>query len=414
MRSGAREGAEGEAPGVRPVREVREVRPVRYDALVIEGDDATGATDPEIVVLPGLEAVRRRPGMYVGDVHDGSGLHHLLWEVVGNVVDLYLARRVSALRVAIADGAVEIEDDGPGLATATEPAADLEELLRLTTAMHGSPTWDGHPFHTHLTNGFHGVGLAAVNALCEDFEIETRVRDHGYRLRCRRGIPLEAAHRVESTLAAGTRVRFRPDDAIFGALRFDLPQIGARLRELAYLCPALTLTFNGEVFRRPAGLRGWVEERSAGPVFSASRVIRDVEIDLAFGFSSGLAPGESSAGEGSAGEGTISSSIGSGVRSFVGMNPMVGGAHVDGLWQGLHEGLAPQLSKAVLRRRLAPQLFAVLNVGLYHPRFGGPSRDWLENREARRAVKQLVVELLPAWLARVPALAERLRAWLAA
>jgi DNA gyrase/topoisomerase IV subunit B len=164
-------------------------------------------------VLKGLEGVRRRPGMYVGDV-DGDGLFNLLWEPVGNVIDQHLMRRVTEVRVEIAnDGWITVTDDGPGI------AADL--LTVLFTKLHFRGTHDGHSPHIHFTSGFRSVGLAVVSALSERVEVESTRRGVRTARTFARGCATEEARRKEPSSIDGTSIRFKPDAQIFGANVID-------------------------------------------------------------------------------------------------------------------------------------------------------------------------------------------------
>lgn len=352
----------------------------------------------QIMVLEGLDPVRMRPGMYVGDVHDGSGLHHMLWEVVGNVVDLHLARRAAHLRVHVGDGWIEVEDDGPGFPNHRDSRGRTVAEVVFTTLC-GSGTRDGHFPHVHLTSSFHGVGAAVVNALSAELEVETRTAGRVWRQRFERGhavTPFEAVGRSERT---GTRIRYRPDPTIFSSVELDLGLVRARLRELAFLNPSLTVRLQDETFRARGGLHEWVrqlgEERGvdlADRIVCAADRHEAVDVEAAIAWVDRGAPC---------------------LRTFVSQAPAIdGGTHVEGFWDGLRAGLggAPGVTEPVFREALGEGLVAVLHVGLYDPRWGAPTRDRLVSPEARDAVREVVSERLQLVLRRKLALRRALLA----
>lgn len=345
-------------------------------------DGGGGYDESSIVVLEGLDAVRRRPGMYVGDTQDGSGLHHLLWECVGNVIDLHLAGRAAHLRVDLGGGWVEVEDDGPGFPVGIHPHTGRSIVEVVLTTLHAGATWDGHRPHVHLTTSFHGVGLVAVNALSEELEIETRRDGRLYRQSYQRGIPLGPLEDAGPSARSGTRLRFRPDPTIFSRTDLDASLVRERLHDLAYLNPALTVHFGGEGFRERLGLQGWIASlaraRGAGrehPVVTVAGEREDVQVEVALTW----------AGSGPAV-----------VHSFVCQNRTPeGGAHLKGLRAGLRQGLFdPGIRPGVARELLDDGLLAAIHVGLHHPRFDAPTRDRLRSPEAHRAVRVLVRDRL--------------------
>ena len=341
-----------------------------------------------IVVLQGLEAIRRRPGMYIGDVHDGSGLHHMIWEVVGNVIDLHLAGKATRLSVDLSDGWVEVRDDGPGFPV--ERAARGKSAVELVfTTLHAGPTRDGHFPHVHIGRSMYGVGVSAVNALSVELEVETRTRGRVYRQRFSRGLPTTAFEEVGRSETTGARVRFRPDPEIFSSTDFDEAAIRARLRELAFLNPMLTIDFGHQRFRERDGIAGYAwtlaEDRGATPEQPVRRMSGDrerVRVDVALTWLADGAPD---------------------LRSYVSQfATRDGGTHVEGFWEGLREGvasleIAEDMSEAVFREVFGQGLVAVVHAGLYDPCFGAPTRDRLASPEARSAVRQVVAEGIDRW-----------------
>lgn len=342
----------------------------------IHGPDSRG---PDSRAAEGLEAVRRRPALYIGAA-DGGGVVQLLWEVVDNAVDLYLARCLTQVRIDIQGGWFEVEDDGPGFPIGYDRLG-RDTLEQVFTRFHtAAPTKDSF-VSVHLCESFSGYGLPVVNALSLEFEVETHTRGRCHRMKCARGRISEGPRDVGPTSKSGARLRFRPDPEIFDAESLDLGQIRQRLSELAHLCPALTLRLGDETFRERRGIVAWIEAKVDGPCFSASGSVNEVAVDVALGWGT---PGPHR------------------LLSFVGRHPTpAGGAHVDGLWSGLREavysgeGQRPELAR--FKTTFGNGLLAVVNASLPRPTFAGPTRAFLESRQAAHAVETLVARALPAW-----------------
>lgn len=205
-----------------------------------------------IEVLEGLDPVRRRPGMYIGDVTDGSGLHHLVTEVIDNAVDQHTEDRCYRLSVTIhPGGAVTVEDDGPGIPVeplgAGERLTVLEGVVtRLCYRSREEDRW------CRWRGGLHGVGLGAVNALCERFVVEVRRAGRVHRFSCQRGRPDGPVAVVGATEATGTRVTLHPDPLVFHSTVFDARRLLDMLRPIAFLHPGLRIDFDDQ---RPGGQR---------------------------------------------------------------------------------------------------------------------------------------------------------------
>ena len=234
-----------------------------------------------ITVLEGLEAVRKRPGMYIGDVHDGSGLHHLVWEVVDNAVDEHLGGFCSKMDVTIHfDGSVTVEDNGRGIPTGTH--AEMSKKLGrevsaaevVMTMLHAGGKFDHSSYK--VSAGLHGVGVSAVNAVSEWLKMEIKREGHVWFQEYRRGAPATTLTTIGETDKTGTKVTFKPDQEIFGALteiQFDI--LAARLRELSFLNAGFVIELTDErgegrreLFEYKGGIREFVEHlnRAKEPV----------------------------------------------------------------------------------------------------------------------------------------------------
>jgi DNA gyrase subunit B len=357
-------------------------------------------TADQIQVLDGLEAVRKRPGMYIGDVRDGSGLTHMLFEVVGNAIDQHLARRARRVRVDLDDDWVTIEDDGPGIPVAVHPHHDRPVIEVVFTTLHAGATFDGHHPHVHVTRGLRGVGLAAVNALCARLEVESRRDGKRWRMAFERGAVVEPLASHGATSRSGTRIRYRPDPQIFtSGTTTNAIGVEARLRELAWLNPLLAIDWRGHELPGRGGPAAWVRalagELVGDTVVSVHRTIEDAEVDLAFGWRATRSDAPL-------------------IHSFVSQAcTRDGGTHVQGFWRGLVDGLAPLAggaSRRAIRELFGAGLVAVVNVGLYDPRFGGPTKDRLTSPIAARVTRRAVLDALHA--AQQPGAARELDAFL--
>jgi DNA gyrase subunit B len=230
----------------------------------VESAEHSGTyTADGIVVLEGLEAVRRRPGMYVGDTRDGTGLHHLLWEVVANSIDEHLAGHATRLRVSVEGSLAEVEDDGRGIPVDWIESREASALEVILTCLFAGSTRDGHLPHVHVAPSGCGVGLAPVNALSERLNVEIRRGGHVWRQRYACGRPVTALERGARTERTGTTLRFQADRSIFGGAVFDRDAIRERLEELAIWNPSLQLELMAQTIRESRGTVAWLERLAA-------------------------------------------------------------------------------------------------------------------------------------------------------
>ncbi|MBQ1377603.1 MAG: DNA gyrase subunit B [Lachnospiraceae bacterium] len=249
-----------------------------------------------ITVLEGLEAVRRRPGMYIGSV-SRTGLTHLVNEIVDNSVDEYLAGACTEIEVSLEDdGSCIVSDNGRGIPVDMHEKGVSAERVILTT-LHAGGKFDNKAYKT--SGGLHGVGSSAVNALSEYLEIKIRKGGKIYYDSYERGIPVVELEKgllpvIGRTKETGTTITFKPDPEIFENTRFKADAIKNRLHETAYLNPGLKLIFHnnrkGEdetvSFHEPEGLKAYIKELNSGKepvteIIQVSGKLEDIEMDIA-------------------------------------------------------------------------------------------------------------------------------------
>src|SRR5271154_4350953 len=197
-----------------------------------------------IRVLEGLEAVRKRPGMYIGDPSD-RGLHHLVSEIVDNSVDEALAGFCTEINVAIlSDDRISIEDNGRGIPVEMHPTEKRSALEVVHTVLHAGGKFENQAYK--VSGGLHGVGASVVNALSEEFEVEVHRVGKVYYQRYERGTPKTAVEQRGTTKKTGTRTTFSPDPKIFPEIIFKYEIIARYLREMAYLNGGLKVILSDE------------------------------------------------------------------------------------------------------------------------------------------------------------------------
>lgn len=331
-----------------------------------------------------IDAIRMRPGMYVGDVVDGSGLHHLLWEVVGNSVDEYLAGCCTRIDVTLHDDSVVVSDDARGISV--DPLADGTPLLvHVLTHMHDRATFDGHPNHVHL-DGI-GLGLVAVNAVSRRMVVETTRAGRRYRVELERGAAGPVVD-LGTAEGPGTRVTFAPDPEIFAHVDFDTTAIRRRFADLAGFCPGLSLRCVDErrgTIACPGGLpellvrqHPGVQTLLAAPLHARGE--RDgIRAEIALTWARHEWDG--------------------GVRSYLNLyETRDGGTHVTGLLRGLN-ALVPRnmLRRDLVKQELRRRLLAIVSVLQHDPTFDSPTRSKLTSPEVAPVVEHLVRDCLGAF-----------------
>jgi DNA gyrase subunit B len=221
-----------------------------------------------IKILGGLEAVRKRPDMYIGDRGSG-GLHHLVYEVIDNSIDEALAGYCDTIIIEIcADGSCVVEDNGRGIPVEKHKKTGTSALEVVLTTLHSGGKFDRDSYK--VAGGLHGVGVSVVNALSEWLEADVYRDGHHYHYECDRGKGRAPVKKMGKTQKRGTRIRFMPDDEIFGDTEFDYDTLLKRIREMAYLNAGLEITFKDErkrkkqVFKFEEGIKAFVKHLNEG------------------------------------------------------------------------------------------------------------------------------------------------------
>ncbi|UCD05998.1 MAG: DNA topoisomerase (ATP-hydrolyzing) subunit B [candidate division WOR-3 bacterium] len=352
----------------------------------------------KIQVLKGLEAVRRRPAMYIGDV-GLRGLHHLIFEVVDNGIDEALAGFCDHIKVKIEHDLVEVEDNGRGIPTDMHPVQKKSALEVVMTMLHAGGKFDDKVYS--ISGGLHGVGVSAVNALCEFLEVEVYRNSKVYRQSYKYGEPKAAVKIGGKTSKTGTKIKFKPDKKIFTKIEFKKAIVTQRLRELAFLNKGLKIDFEDvgsktkERYLSRGGVLDLVKYLDSGrsrlhkPVYFADTK-DDISIEVALEYNDSYLEN---------------------IFTFANtINTHEGGTHLIGFKSALtrtlndyarrHNQLKDNLSLAGEDTREG--LTAVVSIKIKNPQFEGQTKTKLGNAEAKGAVESLVNERLSSLLEETP------------
>ncbi|BDG61877.1 DNA topoisomerase (ATP-hydrolyzing) subunit B [Caldinitratiruptor microaerophilus] len=365
-------------------------------------------TAHEIQVLEGLEAVRRRPGMYIGSTGT-KGLHHLVWEVVDNAVDEHLAGFCRHIRVTLhRDGSCSVRDDGRGFPVDVHPVTGRPAVETVLTRLHAGGKFGGGGYK--VAGGLHGVGVSVVNALSEYLTVEVWREEGHYRQEFRRGDPVADLVRLGDARPEdrGSLVRFKPDAEVFETVEFQFEVIASRLREMAFLNPGLSIEFlderTGEEirFRYTGGLSSFVRylNRTRTPLHRDPVTIhaeRDGSvIDLAIQYNDGYTEN---------------------LYSFANnIRTHEGGTHETGFKTALTRVLNDYGRRTKILKDdeslsgddVREGLTAILSVKLPEPQFEGQTKTKLGNSEMAGLVNSVVGEELATFLEENPQVGRRI------
>ena len=374
-------------------------------------NESQSYTASDIQVLEGMEAVRRRPGMYIGST-DQRGLHQLVYEVVDNAVDEYMAGRASSVSVWIgSDGGVRVEDDGGGIPTDIHSATGTSAVETVMTTLHAGGKFGGKAYA--VSSGLHGVGVSAVNALSSRFKVKICREGKVYRQEFAAGkstTELEASPMDPSENGkTGTTVSYTPDAEIFPEIVYDFNVLTQRFKEMAYLNKGLEIRFRSEwhASRRPDDEEGKYERtyRSDGGI---SELVTDVNTNRVPLHKPPIYAERQVNGTKVEAAMQYNDTFNEAVYSFANcVNTAEGGSHLTGFRaavtrvindygrkQGLIKAGDPNLSGEATREGLA----AVVSVKLTDPQFEGQTKEKLGNPEVRNHVETVVAETLQIFL----------------
>ena len=362
----------------------------------------------QIQVLEGLEAVRKRPGMYIGSVSI-RGLHHLVYEIVDNCVDEALAGYCTHIHIIIEKGnIISVEDDGRGIPVDIHPKTHISAAETVYTVLHAGGKFGGDSGYK-VSGGLHGVGASVVNALSEWAEV-TIQRDGGiYEMKFQRGKTVETLTKIGDSKKTGTKVRFLADSTIFETLEYDFSTLEERFREIAFLNKGLHITIedqrNDEELKKSefcfeGGLVSFVEYLNKNkekihptPIY----VEKDGEVPVEIAIQYTTAYSEN-------------------IITFVNnINTIEGGTHLEGFKRGITKvfndyarahNILKEKDSNLLGEDIREGMTAVISVKVKEPQFEGQTKTKLGNSNVTGIVQSMVVEVLAPFLEENPSVAK--------
>ncbi len=375
--------------------------------MTTAGKSGSGYTGEDIEVLEGLEPVRRRPSMYIGGV-DSRGLHHLLWEIVDNSVDEFLAGECNRIVVTLhKDGAsCSIQDNGRGIPVDKHPKVKKSTLEVILTTLHAGGKFSDKNYAR--SGGLHGVGSSVVNALSSEMTAVVHRDGFEWKQRFRRGVPQGSVEKVRPFRGRGTTIFFRPDDEIFRRTQFNADTIRQHLEDVSYIHGGLTIVFcdeqKGETheLHHPEGILAYIEKVTTDTgrkpaheqIFAVTRDDRDAKVEVVLRWTD---------------------STEENIRSYVnGIRTHAGGTHENGLKSGVVKAVRNYMEVHDFKPRgvtltsedIREGLICVLSVFISDPMFQGQTKDRLNNPETSATVDGVVRPALENWLNNNPSLAD--------
>ena len=369
-------------------------------------------TARDIQVLEGMEAVRRRPGMYIGST-DHRGLHHLVYEIVDNAVDEAMAGHCASINIRIeADGSVRVEDDGRGIPVDMHPTTGKTAVETVMTTLHAGAKFGGKGYS--VSGGLHGVGASVVNALSSWLRVEVKRDGYLHTQNFQKGIATSPLEQGERAFGTGTTTTFMPDEEIFGTPEYDFDTLSQRFKEMAYLNKSLDISLVSE-WHKEQGYSTWKqnyffeggivsfvtqlnhnkEVLQPTPIY-VQKTVDSTTVEAAFQYNSGFSDQ---------------------TYSFANcINTADGGTHLTGFRTALTRALNDYARKQKFLKDDQPNfsgedvregLTTVISVKLMDPQFEGQTKGKLGNAEVKGYVDSVVAEALTYYMEEHPQEAKR-------
>ncbi|OED34369.1 DNA gyrase subunit B [PVC group bacterium (ex Bugula neritina AB1)] len=357
-----------------------------------------------IQVLEGLEAVRKRPAMYIGDT-SARGLHHLVYEVVDNSVDESLAGYCSKIKIILyRDGTVSVQDDGRGIPVDEHVKLKKSALEVVLTTLHAGGKFDSESYK--VSGGLHGVGVSCVNALSEKLSVEVSRNGSLYTQEYEKGIPLGPVQKGRNVRTSGTMIRFLPDASIFEVVEFSFDVLASRLRELAFLNKGIEISLEDRkndkqtTFRYEGGIASFVEHINANKEslhkknFYIEKEKEGVTVEVALQYND---------------------SYSENIYCFANnINTHEGGTHLSGFRSALTRSINSYAKQNNLVKDISglngedmrEGLAAVISVKVPEPQFEGQTKTKLGNREVQGIVESVLNDSLASFFEENPSVAK--------
>ncbi|MFI5118843.1 MAG: DNA topoisomerase (ATP-hydrolyzing) subunit B [Thermoanaerobaculia bacterium] len=375
-----------------------------------------------IKLLKGLEAVRKRPGMYIGNTDDISGLHHMVTELVDNAIDEAQAGYCDTISVVVhADDSVTVEDNGRGIPVGPHPVHRRETLEIILMDLHSGGKFDDNAYK--VSGGLHGVGLSVVNALAGSLEVEIKREGRVFQQNYAKGVPLEPIREVGKTAKTGTKITFKADPEIFSVTSYNFDVLSQRLRELAFLNSGVAIDILDErdpkgekkhQFRYDGGIRSFVEHlnKNKQPLHESVITFSDVKdpsgnaavdakkerLDVALQWNEGYTEQ---------------------IYCFTNtISNKDGGTHLEGLKTALTRAIQKYAESSGLTKNLKDTtlsgddcregLTAVVSLKIRDPKFSSQTKEKLVSQEAKTWTQTVTYEKLSSFFEENPKVARRI------